>query len=75
MTTETTGTGKNLPTHELYLVRQPKKEGGKAFWKKIGAAWPHKDRKGLGVLFDGDLVLRERKEKEAPASKEPLEAL
>ncbi len=58
----------NLPTHNVYLVRDGLKEGEKGFWNRIGAAWPHKDGKGFNVSLDGDLVIRERKPKEADAS-------
>ncbi len=58
----------NAPTHEVFLVRKGIKEGDKAFWNKVGAAWPHKDGKGFNVSLDGDLVIRERKPKEADAS-------
>ncbi len=54
----------NRPTHEVYLVRDGKTEDDKAFWNRIGAAWPHKDGKGFAVILDGDIVIRERKEKE-----------
>ena len=65
-----TGNGKNtnLPSHEVYLVREGVKEGDKAFWTKVGAAWPHKDGKGFNVSLDGDLVIRERTPKKADPS-------
>ena len=65
-----TGNGKktNLPTHEVYLVREGVKEGDKAFWNKVGAAWPHKDGKGFNVSLDGDFVIRERTPKKADPS-------
>ncbi len=45
-------------------MRDGKTEDDKAFWNRIGAAWPHKDGKGFAVILDGDIVIRERKEKE-----------
>ncbi len=70
MAEEATGNGKktNLPSHEVYLVREGVKEGDKAFWNKVGAAWPHKDGKGFAVVFVGDFVMRESKPKEADPS-------
>ena len=62
-------TTSKLPTHDLYLVREGLKESDKGFWKRIGAAWPHKDAKGFNIALDGDLVLRERKPKEAAVDK------
>lgn len=41
MTTTTTTTTKKLPTHELFDVQQ--REGHKAFWNKVGAAFENKD--------------------------------
>ncbi len=58
----------NLPSHELYLVRDGVKQDDKRFWNRIGAAWPHKDGKGFNVVLDGDLVLRERKPKDVAPS-------
>jgi hypothetical protein len=42
--TSNTKTGQK-PTHEL-LAEENGAEGQKAFWTKIGAAWPHKDAEG-----------------------------
>lgn len=41
-------------------------EGEKAFWTKIGAAFPHEDAKGFNILLtamplNGRLVIREPK--------------
>ncbi|MDH2399953.1 hypothetical protein QCM77_08320 [Bradyrhizobium sp. SSUT18] len=52
------------PTHEAFVVTG---EGENAFWTKIGAAWPHDDRKGFKVELialpvSGRIVIRERKE-------------
>ena len=45
--TSTTKTGQK-PTHEVFAVKNGA-EGQKAFWTKIGAAWPHKDGKGFSL--------------------------
>lgn len=37
------------PTHEIFAVKDG--ADGKAFWTKIGAAWPHKDGKGFSLKF------------------------
>jgi len=37
------------PTHEIFAVKEAAK--GKAFWTKIGAAWPHKDGNGFSLKF------------------------
>lgn len=54
------------PTHGVYVVEG---EGEKAFWTKIGAAWPHNDGEGFNinlsaVPLNGRLVIRTMKEKE-----------
>lgn len=38
------------PTHTIYKVLG---DGPDARWIKVGAAFPHKDRKGLSLIFDG----------------------
>lgn len=50
-------------------------EGDKAFWTKIGAAWPHEDNKGYNLQltampFTGRVALRIPKVKDENA-KEP----
>ncbi len=48
MSKETTKTeGGNRPSYELFVV---KGEGEKAYWTKIGAAWP--TEKGRGFMLD-----------------------
>ena len=72
MNTAQTGNGNpssNQPTHEVYLVGEG--QGDKAHWKRIGAAWPHKDNKGFNVTLDGRIVFRERKPKEKAADASP----
>lgn len=61
----TTNTGKQ-PTHIAYQVRD--REGGKAFWTRIGAAWQHGDGKGFNIQLecvplDGRVSLRVVSEK------------
>lgn len=54
------------PSHAAYHVRD--REGGKAFWTRIGAAWPHADGNGFNVQIDvvpldGRITLRVASEK------------
>jgi hypothetical protein len=49
------------PSYVAYQVRD--REGGKAFWTRIGSAWPHGDGKGFtvqidAVPLDGRITLR-----------------
>jgi hypothetical protein len=59
--TKTTNAG---PAYRIYSVT---KEGEKATWFEIGAAWKHKDGKGYGLQFKAlplpgaEIVLREPK--------------
>jgi len=51
---------KTRPTHHVFVVEG---EGDKAFWTKIGAAWPHNDGEGLNITFnaiplDGRIIIR-----------------
>lgn len=62
----TASPGSKAPSHAVYHVRD--REGGKAFWTRIGAAWPHADGKGFNaqidvVPLDGRIVLRVASEK------------
>jgi hypothetical protein len=48
-------------------LNSPEFKARSAFWTKIGAAWPHDDRKGFNVELialpvSGRIVIRERKE-------------
>lgn len=63
----------NKPTHYLYNVIDSGDgvdDEKRGIWTKIGAAWPHGDRKGLSLTLDipmvvsrdTRLVLREREE-------------
>jgi hypothetical protein len=54
------------PSHIAYQVRD--REGGKGFWTRIGAAWPHADSNGFtiqleSVPLDGKVTLRLASEK------------
>jgi hypothetical protein len=56
------------PTLIAYSIRE--REGQKAFWTRIGAAWPHGKGIGLSIQLDarpiGDrIVLREPAEDDA----------
>lgn len=44
-----TKAAKTLPAYRIYSVS--KNGGDKAVWQEIGAAWKHKDGKGLGLQF------------------------
>lgn len=57
---------KNVPPHGVFVV-EGEGEGEKAFWTKIGCAWPHQDGNGFNVTLSavplsGRIVLRTRKE-------------
>ena len=49
MTTTTTTTMKKLPTHELFDVQE--REGQRAFWNKVGAAFENKDASHSVLLY------------------------
>lgn len=51
---------KNQKPHAVYVVEG---EGDKAYWTKIGAAWPNQDGKGFNIQLtclplNGRLVVR-----------------
>ncbi len=55
------GPASKTPTHVAYQVRD--REGAKAIWTRIGAAWAHADGKGFNlqieaVPLDGRITLR-----------------
>ena len=59
--TNTSTTTSKAPSHVAYQVRD--REGNKAFWTRIGAAWPHADGKGFNIQLevvplDGRVTLR-----------------
>jgi len=43
-----TKSAKTLPAYRIYSVIT---KGEKPVWQEIGAAWKHKDGKGLGLQF------------------------
>lgn len=64
-----TKSAKTLPAFRIYSVM---KNGETPVWQEIGAAWKHKDGKGLGLQFKAlplpgaEVVLREPTAKKAP---------
>ncbi len=58
-----TKTAKTLPAYRVYSVM--KNGDQKPVWQEIGAAWKHKDGRGLGLQFkarplaNAEVVLRE----------------
>ncbi len=62
MTTDTRTPSKK-PTHRLYAVSR-RRDGDKARWDQIGAAWAHADGNGFSLKVDylplngADLTLR-----------------
>lgn len=48
--TDTTPTSTKAPTHAAYHVRD--REGKKAIWTRVGAAWAHADGKGFTAHLD-----------------------
>ncbi len=56
---------KAQPTYRIYSIVEGEKEGEKAVWHELGAAWKHKDGKGLSLQFKAlplpgaQVVLRE----------------
>ena len=57
----------NRPTHKVFAVQDRSDQVGtdeKAFWTRVGSAFPHKDGKGLSIVLsalpvNARLVLRE----------------
>lgn len=56
--TTTTTTVKKLPTHELFDVQQ--REGQRAFWNKVGAAFENKDGSHSVLLYQPGLPTPKR---------------
>ena len=59
------------PSHRVYVTEDmPEGRNTKTYWTKVGAAWPHKDGKGLtvtmspGISVSGRIVLREGTEEQ-----------
>lgn len=72
MTTKSTAKGTNKPKYYAYHVTEPKTEGQKARWSRIGAYFPHSNGDGatlvldlLPISFNGRIVLRAPKPGEA----------
>ena len=69
---------KNEPTYDAYHTTDRVQDGSEkkgGFFTKIGAAWPHSDRKGYTVACDmiplnGRIVLRLREERQTETAKE-----
>ena len=58
-----TGSSNRSPAYIAYAVREPKAEGQKAIWTRLGAAWRHDDGKGFNLTLeaqpvDGRITLR-----------------
>jgi hypothetical protein len=52
---------RQTPAFQAWLVTS---KGDNSFWTKVGAAWPHRDGKGLSLILsvipmNGQIVLRE----------------
>ena len=61
---------KPSPAFRAYTVRKANQEGKKDAWIAIGAAWLHRDQKGIDIVLDampldGHIVLRANEQ--APA--------
>jgi hypothetical protein len=60
-TTATAAAQPKIPTFQAWHVVN---KGDNAFWTKVGAAWPHRDGRGLSLQLSaipigGQIVLRE----------------
>ena len=59
---------KSQPAYRIYSIIEAVKEGEKAVWHELGAAWKHKDGKGFNLqlkalpLPGAQMVLREPQE-------------
>lgn len=63
----------NRPSHKAYVIEG---EGEKAFWTRVGSAWPNSDGKGFNITLsalpiNGRIVLREFTEEEAVEEEKP----
>lgn len=57
---------RNQSSNRPYGVYVVEGEGDKAFWTRVGAAWPHEDRDGFNISLTalpvgGKLVIRKPK--------------
>jgi hypothetical protein len=60
-TTSAATTEPKTPTFQAWHVTN---KGDDSFWTKVGAAWPHRDGKGLSLILsvipmNGQIVLRQ----------------
>jgi len=59
---------KAQPAYRIFSIVEGEKEGDKAAWHELGAAWKHKDGKGFNLQFKAlplpgaQVVLREPQE-------------
>ena len=65
-TAKTETASSKTPSHIAYQVRD--REGGKGFFTRIGAAWPHKEGNGFNIQLEvvplnGRIVLLVESEK------------
>ena len=42
---------KSQPAYRIYSIVEGEKEGEKAVWHELGAAWKHQDGKGFNLDF------------------------
>jgi len=54
---------------DIFVIKQPAKEGGKAFWLKVGTGWVNKDgsvnlKIDVGLVPGMDIQLRDPTERE-----------
>lgn len=65
----------DAPKYDAFLVRE-NASGGKSHWYRIGAAWPHRDGKGLSVdlVPYGRVELREPRAPGEPIADDAIEA-
>lgn len=58
------------PTHNAYVVSEPKEGDRKGIWHEVGAIWPHRNGEGFDVVIPaglsvtGRIVCLKRKEPE-----------
>lgn len=70
-TATTTTAAKRRPTHELFDVQQ--REGQRAFWKKVGAAFENKDGSHSILLYQPGMATPKRLQlREIDRTKRPL---
>jgi hypothetical protein len=69
----------NKPSHVAYVVNEPKgahvKDGveQKAFWRPVGAVWPHKNGAGFDVVIHDQLAVSGRIVCTVPKEDKPAE--